>query len=107
MGELLEQHGTALHSQLKAKVIVDAAIADLRLQVRKYDGYDRNAPYSFHRRHVRKAQSARELIELAIRGRNASLVSGKRTTRTIYANAALLQAALDLACGVVRQGEAA
>lgn len=91
---VLEQHGTRL-SALSPTSIVSAARADLkREQSKREGGVPRWLPYCFHRLHVRKATSAPELITLALQERERGTASGKRETRLIYGDEALLQAAL-------------
>lgn len=55
--------------------------------------------YAFHRAHVRKANSARELVALAAAEPRMGLGSGKKWTRTIYGDAELLKQAASIAKG--------
>ena len=99
MSRMLDDHGTTL-SVLKPSSIVAAAAADIRKAERKAARQaDRFEPYCFHRRHVRKAEGARELIALAADDRARGISSGKRITRLIYGDAELLAAALRMVRG--------
>lgn len=93
-GALLERHGTQL-VVLKPASVVEAAAADLRRRWQKQDGRSAQfEPYAFHRAHVRVAANIADLIGRAIAGRSLGGGSGKRVTRLLYGDAALLQAAL-------------
>jgi hypothetical protein len=95
---VLDHHGTKL-SALQPGSVVYAARADLRRYVYKLEhkDADQRAPYAFHRLHVRAADTAADLIRLAIADRPRGVSSGKRNTRTIYSDEALLRGALELA----------
>jgi hypothetical protein len=96
---ILDHHGTKLH-QLKPGSIVTAALADLKLARKKREGEaDRFAPYSFHRRHVGKADDAIDLLRLALEERDIGIASRKRVTRVIYGDAGLIRMALAAAEG--------
>jgi hypothetical protein len=81
--------------QLKAASIVAAAAADLVAWRRKREGeLSAGERYYFLREHVTLADSAAELIDFAIADRQRGIASSKRITRAIYADEALLRAAL-------------
>ena len=92
MSDFLE-HGTrAFH--LTPSSIKAAAERDLRRR-------DENeAPpyqqYAFHRKHVRKGETVRDILDLATKEPAFGQTSGKRCTRLIYGDVTLLQAALAL-----------
>lgn len=89
---ILMDHGTTLY-RLKPVNIVQAAEADLKLAQRK--GERRAAdeePYSFDRRHARRATSAAHLVALAYFSRQPA--TNKRSTLLIYRDRPLLRAAL-------------
>jgi hypothetical protein len=102
MSGLLQRHGTKLY-ELKPINVLQAAEADLNLRARKDDADDetprelQRAWYSFHRYHVRKANSPAELLSLAQRERQVGMASGKPNTRLLYGDETLLQAALEIA----------
>jgi hypothetical protein len=78
--------------------IIGAARADLALKRRKVERQEApGAPYAFHRRHVAKAVTAAELLELAYEDRDRGLGSGKLNTRVIYGDPAALAAAIVVA----------
>jgi hypothetical protein len=112
--KVLAEHGTQLMA-LKPSSIWAAAMEDLKRREhnREDNGRpDRMKQYAFHRAHVEKAQTANDIIRAAIAdiqrdgelidpkgdspGRYASKgrASGKSTTRLIYSDVRLLQAAL-------------
>lgn len=96
-GELLELHGTKL-MELKPSSIVHAAETDLQKRERnvKYDGCAPGAVYTFHRRHVRAAKSVHDLLRRALKNVAIGRSSAKKSTRIIYRDAKLLEAALNL-----------
>jgi hypothetical protein len=91
MRDLLEAHGTKLFT-LKPSSIIAAAEADLKLRRARKGGQPSSAPYCFHRAHVAAASGAFDLIDRAIRDRYSGVYCGKRITRTIYSDEALLSA---------------
>jgi hypothetical protein len=100
-GAVLEEHGTKL-MQLKPSMIWRCAMDDL--DRRKHNelilteaGTDRAGEfkhYAFHRRHVKKAGTANDIIRAAIAEPGIGLASGKRDTRLLYSDVELLKAAL-------------
>lgn len=97
-GSNLQDNGTKAFS-LKASSIVSAAQADLNNKVRNAEPADDGKVrwYTFHRKHVRKAESPAALLRLALGDRERGLESGKPNTRMIYGDEELLKAALELA----------
>ncbi len=81
---------------LKPQNIVQAANADLKrsrhnAEEAKFEK-PQYEPYAFHRRHARRAETAHELILLALM--DPMVKTAKSNTRLIYGDAALLVAAL-------------
>lgn len=94
---LLHEIGTKAF-RLRPGSIVSAAQADLRLRARKSEQEaEPSAPYAFHRNHVRKALTARDLISLALADRDRGVGSSKLNTRRIYEDEELLRDALGAA----------
>ncbi len=90
--------GASWPHQLKAASILAAAAADLKAWRAKREGeLCAGERYCFAREHVGLADSAAELIDFAIADRSRGMTSSKRITRAIYAEEALLRAALGLA----------
>jgi len=93
---LLERYGTKL-MELKPSSIWAAAMADMDRKVRNaslsraFGDYEQ---YAFHRDHVAKADTANDLIRLAIMYPGLGQASGKKMTRLIYADVELLKRAL-------------
>lgn len=86
---------------LKPQNIIQAAAADLRRKARNAEqakfqdhAYE---PYAFHRTHVRRAISARELVLLALMDGPVADKTAKDNTRLIYGNARLLVDTMKLA----------
>lgn len=75
--------------------IIGAAESDLASA--KHNSDPMRAPpylqYAFHRKHVRAAETPRQLIELALSDLKLGTDSTKRNTREIYTNVAALRAA--------------
>jgi len=88
----LMKHGTAAF-QLPPSAIISAAEADLRRRERN-GGSPPYEHYAFHRKHVRKALSALDLIERAKADVGIGQRSSKRGTRLLYRPDAL-EAALN------------
>lgn len=98
MTHLLDDHGTKLH-ELKPAAIVWAAEADLRRRTRNRTAtadsmVGAGEHCAFHRYHVRKAEHVTDLLAVALRDRQRGLESGKRWTRLIYRDEALLEQAI-------------
>lgn len=112
--KVLASHGTQL-MQLKPSSIWAAAMEDLkRREANREDSGrpDRMQQYAFHRDHIIKAENANDILRAAIADiqRDGELInpdgdspgrwvskgraSGKATTRLLYSDARLLQAAL-------------
>lgn len=103
---MLAEHGTQL-MQLKPGSIVHTAYADLARRARNSErgealegGYER---YAFHRKHVRRAIDARDLISRALAEIGLGQASSKLDTRLIYADAQLLRAAFEVADPLIGQ----
>lgn len=106
MEDVLEIHGTVIEGgDLKPINIVQAAEEDFKRRTRNAErqsgarggvGNPDFEHFAFHRKHVHKANSAVELIELALKFQSIGTESGKKNTRVIYRNAPLLQEALEL-----------
>lgn len=83
---------------LKPINIVQAAEADIERAIRNAREAEFRDPqyeeYAFHRKHARKAETAHELILLALM--DPMVKTAKPNTKLIYGNAALLVAALRL-----------
>lgn len=85
---------------LKPQNIIQAAEADLQRKRRnaeeaefKDHAYE---PYAFHRNHVRRTSSPRELLILALMDPWVAANTAKANTRMIYDNAPLLVEAIRL-----------
>jgi hypothetical protein len=77
------------------RAILDAAAQDMLGRRHKLEGLQaRGDRYCFLREHVCRADSEAQLIELALADRQRGIKSAKRTTREIYADEAVLRAAL-------------
>lgn len=83
---------------LKPINIVQAAEADIKRSAHNVVEAQYDSPqyeeYAFHRKHARAAETAHELILLALMDPNAALKTAKPNTKLIYGDAALLVAAL-------------
>jgi hypothetical protein len=94
---MLAEHGTQLMS-LKPSSLLHTAAADLARRKRNSapldGGYEH---YAFHRKHVKKANTAAELVSLAAAEPGVGLASAKYNTRLIYGDTDLLLAARELA----------
>lgn len=102
--DVLELHGTTAGG-LKPGSIVSAAEADLRRRIENKSG-ERPAGgyhhYAFHRAHVAHVSKADQptvaaLIMKALAEPEIGTSSGKRSTRLIYKDQAILQEALQIA----------
>lgn len=89
-------HGTKL-MQLKPSSVLRTAENDLKLRDRRKEDKEERSHYAFHRAHVRKAERALDLIRFAIADLERGRASGKRNTRIIYEDEAILREALRLA----------
>lgn len=88
----LDRHGTRAIA-LPASAIIKAAEADLALRDLKRAGQrGRGMPYTFHRRHVRHASCALDLVDRAIADRYGGVWSDKRLTRVVYGDEETLRA---------------
>jgi hypothetical protein len=98
---MLKDHGTVL-MRLKPVNIIQAAIADLKLRAAKEaKEADVDKPYSFHRRHVRRARNVHHLIALAYYEPWAADSTDKTSTLVVYSDRDLLrQVLIDLLQGV-------
>jgi hypothetical protein len=94
---MLAEHGTQL-MMLKPCSLLRTAEADLvrrgRNEATEAGTYEH---YAFHRKHVKKANTAAELISLAAAEPDIGLASAKYNTRLIYSDTELLLAARELA----------
>lgn len=80
---------------LKPQNLIQAAEADLKRRLRNTEAVATTFEYyAFHKIHVRKAKSAKQLLLLALMSR--PLKTQKPNTMRIYGNAGLLVAALRL-----------
>lgn len=83
---------------LKPQNIVQAAEADFaRLRRNAENAEFRDCPcehYAFHRKHVRRAKTAHELIRLALMDPAITAKTAKNNTRLIYGDGRLLIAAI-------------
>lgn len=84
---------------LKPQNVLQAADADMRRKELNTDPsrYWPIEPYAFHRRHVRKAQTAVELVELAVANPKLGEKSAKRDTKLLYGDVDLLKQAAEIA----------
>lgn len=85
-------------SSLKPQNVLQAAEADLmrRYRNKRYVGTRAKAfePYAFHRDQVRAAKTIKQLVRSALMCPDKGLKSKKKNTRMLYADGALLVAAL-------------
>lgn len=84
---------------LKPVSVLYAAEEDMRRRERNLEDRHRVAAgdmehYAFHRDHVRKAESAFDLIKIALEDIERGKNSGKRMTRALYNSQELLREAL-------------
>jgi hypothetical protein len=80
----LDRHGTRAFV-LKPSALAKAAEADLALRNQKRDGKRAaGVAYTFHRRHVRRATCALDLVDRALADRYSGVWSKKRVTRLVY-----------------------
>lgn len=93
--DVLEDHGTDVGG-LTPGSIVSAAEVDMQRERRNQRrGFGNgNEFYSFHRKHVHRATTVRQLIKLAIDEPEIGRASGKKSTRIIYRDETLLWKAL-------------
>lgn len=105
--EMLAKYGTLIASLSPANVL-QAARADMRRKVRNASAAKFSDPsyehYAFHRKHVRKAVDAEDLMTRALMDPSLGMTSDKFNTRLLYRDGALLFAAIQLARGA-RDGE--
>ena len=98
--EMLAEHGTKL-MDLKPSTVLQAAAEDLRRHARNkaaaLEGDLSFEQFAFHRRHVRKAVDALDLLVRAYIEPGVGQSSAKYNTRLLYSDARLLQDAIDLA----------
>lgn len=98
---VLEIHGTEIGGLLPAN-IVQAAAEDFKRLKRNAEPMNTDYEhFAFHRTHAHKASRAagreeRTLIELALKHQIVGAESGKKWTRLIYKDTAVLSAALEL-----------
>lgn len=90
----LEQHGTTL-MQFKPEAIWRMAMSDWDRRAGN-QGADvaRMKHYNFHRDHVRKANTANDILRAAIEDPAIGRESGKKITRLLYSDVEQLKAAL-------------
>lgn len=97
---MLVEHGTKL-MELKPSMVLQAAIEDVRRHARNREAASLNdhsfEQFAFHRRHVRKAVDALDLLVRAYVEPGVGLSSAKYNTRLLYSNERLLRDAIDLA----------
>lgn len=89
---------------LKPQNIIQAAEADLWrvIENKKNAQYFKNPRYmhyAFHREHVRRSNTAEELIRLALMDPTIAEKTIKKNTRMIYGNARLLLEAIQMEGG--------
>lgn len=91
----LEQHGTKLMA-LKPSMIWRCAMDDLDRKKRNKEagGVADVEHYAFHRKHVKKAESANDILRAAIADPAPGRNSNKQSTRLLYADVELLKSAL-------------
>jgi hypothetical protein len=98
--EMLAEHGTQL-VELKPSTVLQAAWEDVRRHARNKEAASLGdcsfEQFAFHRRHVRKAVDALDLLVRAYIEPGIGLSSAKYNTRLLYSNERLLQDAIDLA----------
>lgn len=91
---VMEQHGTRL-MQLKPAMVWRMAMEDLsKRDLNKQGSFPGFKQYSFHRHHVRGAESANDILRAAIADPERGRASEKEATRLLYADLDLLRAAL-------------
>jgi hypothetical protein len=97
---MLAEHGTKL-IELKPSTVVQAAEEDIRRHRRNKeaaeDGDLSFEQFAFHRKHVRKAVDALDLLVRAYVEPGVGLSSAKYNTWLLYSSEQLLQDAIDLA----------
>lgn len=100
--DMLAKYGTLIAS-LSPTNVLQAARADMRRKVRNASAAKFSDPsyehYAFHRKHVRKAVDAENLLVRALMEPDPGLTSDKFNTRLLYGDGALLYAAIRLARG--------
>lgn len=107
--DMLQRYGTQV-IRLSPNSVLQAARADMRRKIRNAEigklafGCDGYEQYAFHRKHVRKAIDAEELLVRALMEPGLGLGSDKYNTRLLYGDGGLLFAAIQLARGA-RDGE--
>jgi len=90
----LEQHGTTL-MQFKPEAIWRMAMADFdRRSGNLTADIASMKHYNFHRDHVRKANTANDILRAAIEDPAKGRESGKKVTRMLYGDVEQLKAAL-------------
>jgi hypothetical protein len=94
---MLAEHGTEL-MVLKPSSVLATALEDLKRRDR--NAHDSGAPdkyehYAFHRKHVKKAVDARDLIARAVAEPGLGIASAKYNTRLLYGNSELLKLAME------------
>ena len=98
--EMLAEYGTKL-MELKPSTVLQAAREDVRRHARNkkaaLSGDCSYEQFAFHRKHVRKATDALDLLVRAYVEPGVGQASAKYNTRLLYSDAALLQTAIDLA----------
>ena len=96
---MLAEHGTPL-MELKPSTVLQAAAEDIKRHTRNQHaamlGELSFEHFAFHRKHVRKAVDARDLLIRALMEPGIGLSSAKYNTRLLYGNGALLKAAIEL-----------
>jgi hypothetical protein len=97
---MLADHGTKL-MELKPSMVVQAAEEDIRRHKRNKEAAQwTGEPYehfAFHRKHVRKAVDALDLLVRAYVEPGVGQASAKYNTVLLYSDDQLLMAAIDLA----------
>lgn len=98
---MLADHGTKL-MELKPSMVVQAAEEDIRRHRRNKQEAEFGGPFehfAFHRKHVRKAVDALDLLVRAYVEPGVGQASAKYNTVLLYSDERLLMAAIDLARG--------
>jgi hypothetical protein len=94
--DIMERHGTE-GAGLTVGAVLQAVKADIQRRTRNKDGERHSGEYehyAFHRKHVVKAKgTVATLLRLAADERHIGLASGKKWTRLIYQDEALLREA--------------
>lgn len=97
---MLAEHGTKL-VELKPSIVLQAAEEDIRRHRRNKeaaeDGDMSFEQFAFHRKHVRRAVDALDLLVRAYVEPGVGQSSAKYNTRLLYSDEHLLMAAIDLA----------